>query len=78
MAKRSFLTDLEVEQEIARLTTSTEVALAKREIHLKHKRRQYLYTLRVLEKRGKELAASGVTMENIGELIGAAEGDSDE
>lgn len=78
MAKRSFLTDLEVEQEIARLTTSTEVALAKREIRLRHKRRQYLYTLRVLEKRGKELAASGVTMENIDELIEAAEVDSNE
>lgn len=78
MAKRSFLTDLEVEQEIARLSATPEVALARKEIRLKYKRRQFLYTLRQLEKRGKELAASGVTMENIDELIEAAEGECNE
>jgi hypothetical protein len=78
MAKRSFLTDLEVEQEIARLSATDAVKLARKEMRLKYKRRQFLYTLRQLEKRGKELAASGVTMENIDELIEAAEGECNE
>lgn len=37
--------------------------LAKKEEAIRYKRRQYLYTLRVDEKKGKELAAAGITME---------------
>ena len=72
MAK-DFLTDLEVEKEIARLTATEAVKLARRELRLKYKRRQQLYTLRALEKRGKELMESGVSMENIDWLIKMAE-----
>ena len=78
MAKTNFLTDAEVELEIARLSASPEVALARREMRLKYKRRQVLYNLRNLEKRGKELASAGVTIENIDELIKAAEDESNE
>ena len=74
MAK-DFLTDEAVEEEIARLTNTEEVKLARREQRLKYKRRQQLYTLRALEKRGKELAEAGITIENIDEMMLAAEGD---
>ena len=74
MAKE-FLTDEAVEEEIARLTNTEEVRLARREQRLKYKRRQHLYTLRALEKRGKELAEAGITIENIDEMMLAAEGD---
>ena len=60
---REFLTDEQVEAEIARLTKTEAVKLARREQRIKYRRRQQLYTLRAYEKRGKELMAEGVTME---------------
>lgn len=63
--KKDFLTDEQVEQEIERLTHSEDVALAKKETRIKYKRRQYMYQLRTMEKRGKELAKLGYTYENI-------------
>lgn len=62
MAKTTFLTDEQVESEIARLTKTDAVKLARREQRVKYRRRQTLYTLRALEKRGKQLMAQGVTM----------------
>lgn len=58
-----WLTDEEVEREIERLNESQAVALARREQRLKYKRRQYLYQLRDLEKKGKALLAAGITRE---------------
>ena len=43
--------------------------LARREQRLKYKYRQQLYTLRNLEKRGKELAAIGITIDTIDECL---------
>ena len=65
MAKNysNWLTDEEVEKEIERLNASEEVALARREARLKYKRRQRLYQLRDLEKKGKALLAAGITRE---------------
>lgn len=60
MAK-DMLTNDEVELEIARLSESEAVKLAQKERRWKYRRRQYLYTLRWYEKRGKELMAAGVT-----------------
>ena len=74
MAKE-FLTDEAVEREIARLTNTPAVKLARREQRLKYKRRQQLYTLRALEKRGKELQAAGITMENLDAMMQEAECD---
>lgn len=68
MAK-DFLTDEQVEMEISRLVQSDEVALARREIRIKYKRRQFLYQLRSLEKRGKQLQKEGITMENMEEVL---------
>lgn len=62
MAKE-WLTDEQVEQEIERLKASEAVKLARKEQRLKYKYRQKLYTLRVLEKRGRELMKQGVTLE---------------
>ena len=76
MAKE-FLTDEAVEREIRRLTESEAVRLARREQRLKYKRRQTLYTLRALEKRGKELSAAGVTIENIDCMMAMAEAESE-
>lgn len=62
---RKFLTDEQVESEIKRLSASPMVQLARKELHIKYKRRQALYQLRNLEKRGIALAEKGVTLDNI-------------
>ncbi len=64
MAK-DFLTDEQVEIEIERLQNSDAVKLAKKEQQIKYRRRQYMYTLKSMEKRGQKLAAEGITLENI-------------
>lgn len=64
MAKE-FLTDEQVEMEISRLLQSDAVLLAKKEISIKNRRRQYMYQLRSMEKRGKQLKADGITLKNI-------------
>lgn len=60
---REILTDDEVEEEIARLQGSPYVKLARREARIRYRRRQCLYTLRMLEKKGKQLEADGITTE---------------
>lgn len=55
------LTDEQVEQEIARLQQSPHVKLANQERRLRERRRMYLYGLRQLEKKGKELERAGIT-----------------
>lgn len=67
MAKE-FLTDEEVEQEIERLKESELVKLARREARIRYRRRQYLYQLRDLEKKGKKLMDAGITMEILDEM----------
>lgn len=64
MAK-DWMTDEQVEQEIDRLLHSEDVQLAKKEIRIKYKRRQYMYQLRNMEKRGKQLRNDGITIENM-------------
>lgn len=58
-----WLTDEQVEQEIERLKQSPYVKLARKDARIKYKRRQTLYNLRDLEKKGKELTKAGITME---------------
>lgn len=57
------LTDKQVEQEIEKLKNSPYVKLAKKEEQIRCRRRQYLYCLRQYERKGKELANSGITIE---------------
>jgi len=68
MAK-DFMTDEQVEMEIARLNASEEVQLAKKETRIKYKRRQYMYQLRCMEKRGEQLKQQGITLENMESVL---------
>lgn len=63
------LTDLEVEMEIERLKDSEYVKLVEKEIRLKARQRKYLYQLRWMEKRGKQLHGEGITLDNIKERL---------
>lgn len=55
----------EIEEEIERLQKSEAVRLARKEQKIYNKRKAYMSALLALEKRGKELAAEGVTMDNM-------------
>jgi hypothetical protein len=70
------LTDAQVETEIKRLNNSPYVKLAQKEVRLKYKRRLHLYNLRSLEKRGRQLAKEGATLESLEELIAEIEEDT--
>ena len=70
-----FLTDEEVEAEIKKLNESEAGALARREARLKYRRRQYLYQLRDLEKKGKALMAAGITREVLDAIYASDEED---
>lgn len=71
------LTDEQVEKEIERLIDSPLVKLARKEMRIKYKRRQQLYSLRNLEKRGRELQKAGITLEILNS-IDLATSDPDE
>ena len=74
MKEEHLKTDYEVEREIERLLNSEDVKLAKKEQRILYKRRQYMYNLRNLEKRGKQLAKQGITVDNMErELFGGIE-----
>lgn len=62
-------TDEEVEVEIERLKNNDFVKLAKKEEAVRCRRRNYMYSLRNYERKGKELSASGVTIEMLEELL---------
>lgn len=65
---RDYLTDDEVEQEIERLQKSPYVALARKEQRIRYQRRQVLYNLRNLEKKGRALKKAGITMNVLNNL----------
>ena len=67
MKKKSTIPKIDVvtsvENEIARLRKDPDVYLAKTFERVKNRRKQYLYQLRSLKKRGGELRECGVTLE---------------
>ena len=65
---REIMTDEAVEEEILRLQTSPHVKLARREEAIRTRRRQYMYQLRMYEKKGKALEAQGITIEELEEI----------
>ena len=69
MAKE-FISDEMVEEEILRLQNSPLVKLARREEAIRTRRRQYMYQLRMYEKKGKALEAQGITLEELEEMAG--------
>lgn len=68
MARKQW-TDEEVEIEINRLRNSEAVKLAKKEQQIKNRRRQYMWTLQYMEKRGKQLQQMGITSENMEAML---------
>ena len=64
MAK-GYLSDAQVEREIARLEKSPHVKLAMHEEQLRQQRRSYMRELQVLEKKGKKLEAEGLSLDMI-------------
>lgn len=69
MARPREYTLAEIEKDIERLKISEDVRLARKEQHIYAKRKAYRDALLALEKRGKELAADGITMENMREKL---------
>ena len=67
---REFMSDEMVEEEILRLHNSPLVRLARREEAVRNRRRQYMYQLRMYEKKGKALEAQGITLEELEEMAG--------
>lgn len=76
--KNEFLTDEQVEKEIEKLQKSQHVKLARKEERIRYKRRQYLYCLRQYEKKGKELAKAGITMDMLDDLAKGCENDDEQ
>ena len=72
---REFITDEMVEDEITRLQSSPLVKLARKEERIRNQRRQYMYQLRMYEKKGKQLAQDGVTMESLEAMSNGGEYD---
>ncbi len=67
---REFMSDEMVEDEILRLQNSPLVKLARREEAIRNRRRQYMYQLRMYEKKGKALEAQGITLAELEEMDG--------
>lgn len=67
-AKQRVLCDKDVEDEIERLQNSPYVKLARKAERIRNRRRQYLYSLRLYEKKGRQLEAEGITLEEIEKL----------
>jgi hypothetical protein len=66
MARSTSLRTMEeIEQEIERLQKSEHVRLYQKHVRLLNKRRRYMNQLRWEERKGRELAASGLTLDNI-------------
>lgn len=65
--------DTALETEIARLREDEHVKLARRYEYARTRRKQYLYQLRWYQKKGRELAALGVTMDNLDEMLCSSE-----
>lgn len=77
MARKQW-TDEEVEIEIHRLQQSEDVKLAKKELNIKNRRRQLMWNLQYMEKRGKQLRSMGITKENMEAKLFGTIGEEDE
>ena len=63
----------EIEQEIERLRKSEHVRLYEKHTRLMNRRRMYMNQLRWEERKGRELAESGLTLDNIEEKLSEEE-----
>lgn len=69
MAKE-YIPDEMLDEEILRLQNSPHVKLARREENIRNRKRNYMYQLRMYEKKGKALEAQGITLESLDEMAG--------
>ena len=69
MAKE-YIPDEMLDEEILRLQNSPHVKLARREENIRNRKRNYMYQLRLYEKKGKALEAQGITLESLEEMAG--------
>lgn len=67
--ERKQWTDEAVEIEIHRLQQSPDVKLAKKELNIKNRRRQYMRNLQNMERRGAQLRSMGITPQNIESVL---------
>lgn len=67
--RKEFLTDESVEEEIARLRQSPYVKLAQKEELIRNRRRQFMYVLRMYERKGRQLSADGYTMDSLDAML---------
>lgn len=75
MARNKSLRTLEeIDEEIKRLRESKHVRLYEKHMRLMNKRRAYMNQLRYEERKGKELAASGFTLDNIEDMLSEVDG----
>lgn len=75
--KKEFLTDADVDRELERLKKSEAVALAKKAENLKNRKRNYMYKLRDLEKKGLALMAAGITAAMLEAMYNAVDKEDD-
>lgn len=66
--ERQKMTDEMVEEEILRLQQSPYVKLGRKEEAIRNKRRQYMYQLRMYEKKGRQLEAEGITLDMLANM----------
>ncbi|MDY5985653.1 MAG: hypothetical protein SPJ81_01645 [Lachnoclostridium sp.] len=69
MAKE-YIPDEMLDEEILRLQNSRHVKLARMEENIRNRKRNYMYQLRMYEKKGKALEAQGITLESLEEMAG--------
>lgn len=62
------LTIEELDLEIARLSASLEVKIAKKEQQIRYRKQQRLFSLQNLAKRGRELMDAGITLDDLREM----------
>ena len=67
MAKE-YIPDEMLDEEILRLQNSPHVKLARREENIRNRKRNYMYQLRMYEKKGQALEAQGITLESLDEM----------
>lgn len=66
--ERQRMTDEMVEEEILRLQQSPYVKLGRKEEAIRNRRRQYMYQLRMYEKKGRQLEAEGITLDMLANM----------
>lgn len=67
MAKE-YIPDEMLDEEILRLQNSPHVKLARREENIRNRKRNYMYQLRMYDKKGKALEAQGITLDSLDEM----------